>query len=858
MTPTGNDPQAAPGNANVVSMEAFQKAKDQLSPQESKQILGETRDMVLQRLTASLTSSLDKIEDELFELAEKSTDRELQNSYLDARVQAKARRADIEATFKRNFVELFNGKASGQVSEKKKEEVSLSGLELSLVDESDLESSLAVKELARKLKSVLEAELGPLGQRVGLLLNKEELEADDNPVSPDTVARALKEAIQLMDVSPKVRLYLMKMFEQLLAPEMKRMYGDINAHLVRRQILPQLRVGYRRPVAIGGAARPGVTAGAAETPAAMAQAEMQGVMDGTPADAPQDMFSMLQSLMMGAAGAPVMGVPGVPVGPVAGAMGIPGGLPLPAGMGGVGMPGAMPPGGGAMGYVGPQGGGAGYGPPGMPIGSAGGFVSALSGLQAGTNLDFWAGAGLDPALLMGGGGFGVPMEGAAADGASVAGGYAAPAVYAPPVNVIRQIRQSQVGKEVNQTDGVTIDIVAMIFDYVFEDKEIQAPVKSLVSKLQIPILKVALIDKSFFTKKDHPVRLYLDRVAQISIGCPPNVSRDDELFKRIDQTVSTVTNEFESDLDLFTRELHALERFYEDYQQRAHEREQESAKLAEESAHRESIKYAIEVEVATRSTAPGVPMIAQALMSEVLPVLLQRAVDASGIGGADWEAAIVLTEDLVWSVQPKAGSEDRKKLVQLLPGLLKRLRAGMKDAGLDAQKSDAYIRSLAGLHAAAVKNEETAPPPPPAPKYVEAPMDIDLTQFQPEVKSSKVEGSSGLAVEEIRLVKQSRELKQALDQFDEYDAMVKTLARGTWVDFKRSDGTFLRVKLTFVSAEYGVYVFTNPQLASALSVSREALAVQLKMGDAVIVPEKSMFDRALGGLISKLKPAGKA
>ena len=146
-------------------------------------------------------------------------------------------------------------------------------------------------------------------------------------------------------------------------------------------------------------------------------------------------------------------------------------------------------------------------------------------------------------------------------------------------------------------DGVTIDIVAMIFDYVFEDKEIQPPVKALVSKLQIPILKVALLDKTFFTQKNHPVRLYLDRVAQISIGCPPNVSREDELYKRIDQTVTTVTAQFESDLDIFTRELHALERFFEDYQQKAEERDKESAALAEKSAHKESIRYAIEVEV---------------------------------------------------------------------------------------------------------------------------------------------------------------------------------------------------------------------------------------------------------------------
>jgi hypothetical protein len=50
-----------------------------------------------------------------------------------------------------------------------------------------------------------------------------------------------------------------------------------------------------------------------------------------------------------------------------------------------------------------------------------------------------------------------------------------------------------------------------------------------------------------------------------------------------------------------------------------------------------------------------------------------------------------------------------------------------------------------------------------------------------------------------------------------------------------------------------VYVFTNPQLENALSISRDALIVQLRMGEIEIVPERSLFDRAVGGLVSKLK-----
>jgi Protein of unknown function (DUF1631) len=315
---TSDSPKDAAPTSNVVDLGVFQKPRDAQESQQHRQILTETREMVLSKLSESLRTSLDKIEDELFTMAEKATDRELQNTYLDARSQAKSRRTDIEATFKNTFVDLFNGKVKGDDGTKPKPTADAGGLELSLVDEGDLESSLAVKELVRRLKNVVESELGPLGQRMGFLLDREEMEGDDVPASPQNVAYALKEAIEKMDASPKVKMTLLKLFEQMFAPQLKRIYGDMNAHLVARRVLPQLRTGYRRPVAIGGAARPtpgappppsAPPAGGAEQAAAEAMAAVMGGANQAPGTSgEQDLFAILQSLMM-PAGAPGMGMP---------------------------------------------------------------------------------------------------------------------------------------------------------------------------------------------------------------------------------------------------------------------------------------------------------------------------------------------------------------------------------------------------------------------------------------------------------------------------------------------------------------------------------------------------------------------
>jgi hypothetical protein len=65
-------------------------------------------------MARALSGMLDRVEDDLFELAEKAVDRESQNMYLDARAQARDKRTAIESAFGRHFVELFNRKCGDQ------------------------------------------------------------------------------------------------------------------------------------------------------------------------------------------------------------------------------------------------------------------------------------------------------------------------------------------------------------------------------------------------------------------------------------------------------------------------------------------------------------------------------------------------------------------------------------------------------------------------------------------------------------------------------------------------------------------------------------------------------------------------
>src|ERR1700748_3328637 len=130
---------------NVVPLGDHPRARARPTRKESADLIAGCRELAQRRMAAALSGMLDRVEDDLFELAEKATDRETQNVYLDARAQAREKRALIEATFGRHFVEFFNRKVRGEVEPQKP---SQEPGELSLVGDEDLEETIAVREMS--------------------------------------------------------------------------------------------------------------------------------------------------------------------------------------------------------------------------------------------------------------------------------------------------------------------------------------------------------------------------------------------------------------------------------------------------------------------------------------------------------------------------------------------------------------------------------------------------------------------------------------------------------------------------------------------------------------------------------------
>ena len=121
----------------------------------------------------------------------------------------------------------------------------------------------------------------------------------------------------------------------------------------------------------------------------------------------------------------------------------------------------------------------------------------------------------------------------------------------PSLNRIPFIRAAIEDKVVNSTDKITMDVISLLFDYIFGDPSIPEELRSLFSRLQVPILKTALVDRTFFSDRKHPARRVLDHLAAAAIGATGDAGYRAAFELTAAGIVDEICRDFQVDVAIF-------------------------------------------------------------------------------------------------------------------------------------------------------------------------------------------------------------------------------------------------------------------------------------------------------------------
>lgn len=767
------------------------------------------RDKARQQLQLYLRELFDKVDDAMFELADKANNNKDQNIFFDSMREVRIRRRAMESAFFRSidisFARLLDPSA---YKDEKRSEKPVSLDELSIVKNDELEELVAVEGMVNKANEQFAELIQHLTLRIDHLVPTKVYQKN-NPLGVDVICSAFTDTAEALNIDLKAKLVLFKLFDNVMMGKLGKMFEALNQTLIDANILPSLKAD----------ARPVKRADSSYTDnfGQGISAELSGGLQSYD-DQTRQVLHQLRNLLGANRSAPRAQMPGEEI-------------------------------------------------------NSQDLIKMLSLAQ---------------------------QQNVAAANA------AAPANLR---NFLQELLHSetQTAAAINQIDDDVINLVSMMFEFILDDRNLAAPMKALIGRLQIPMVKVAIADKTFFSKGGHPARRLLNEMAMACLGwqeASEENQRKDSLYNKMEEIVRTIISEFDTDIGIFERLLVEFRTFLDKEKRRAQILEQRTIDAEDGKAKSERARAQVDAELNRICKGRELPLAATKLLREAWANVMFITSLKQGIESDEWRACSITAQQLVWSVTAAMDKDNRQRLLKLVPELLQKLRAGLESISFSPFETGNLFKQLEVVHLARLRGE-TKPVPAAAPASVSAPESITTASdvavkaqeiaakaasmkaamADAQLKARQLHESSATTVdtvadltpaaaptpadapvqpaavvtgiESVAVEADEADVEQAsapaITADAQHLALVNNITQGTWFEMQGEAGEKYRCRLAAIIRSVGKYIFVNRSGMKVAEESRESLAIALQTKRLTILDDGMLFDRALEAVIGSLR-----
>jgi hypothetical protein len=518
---------------------------------------------------------------------------------------------------------------------------------LSLVDNREVEAQISAERFGMEIAHACEWELRELNAYIGSLLGYSGSEQERNPLRPELVGHAMLRGIEAVSERPEIR--------QVLTTEMSRSLGTL-LRVTYARIVDDLRGAGVQPLGLS-----------------VRNAGPRSSGSGSSSFGPSSRSAGLDDDSSGFGGARHSRHGGMP-----------GGGPSSAFDSRYGGRRANPAtgfgpstrGGSALGQVDPQ-------------------LMTLIRRLAYTDVG-GSTAGYDESA--------VGWSESAASGTS--GGHPG----APLPNLIRAHRDELRQASTGSLDHMVIDVIGSLFDQILSDPKVPPQMARQIARLQLPVLRAALGDPSFFSSRRHPVRRFINRIASLGSAFEDYSDAGAQRFlAKVRALVQEVVEGDFEQIEVYEQKLASLEDFVaeqarEDVRSRGNTAELLSAKEDELQLRQ---LYAQRLEGELKGLAA--PAFVRDFISRVWSQVLLRAEQRGGAGSEQLQRMKRAGRELFMSVQPKATPAQRKQFLAELPKLMQDLTEGMNLIAWPEAERRSFFGRLMPAHAETLKTPGLQP-----------------------------------------------------------------------------------------------------------------------------------------------------
>ncbi len=392
----------------------------------------------------------------------------------------------------------------------------------------------------------------------------------------------------------------------------------------------------------------------------------------------------------------------------------------------------------------------------------------------------------------------------------------------------------------NQSDEDIINLVAMFFDFVLDDRNLPVPFQALISRLQIPVLKVALKDREFFSHSEHPARRFINEIASSAIGWDQvEKEAQDSLYKEVNRIVHHVIEHFTGDVSVFEKALIQLGQMLKPEITKASVLEKRTQEAAQGKAKAEHAREEANQALLKRLHDAKIPENILAFLVRDWQKVLMYVHLKHGVESAEWLEANQVIDDLAWALRAHQDERSLNRVERLKDEVVRKIAHGLEGSSIHR---DTVLNTLSII-------EQTFE------LVLQARLDeSSISGLQPEHMAALGQGNAipGKNWEDMTAVERQKLKMQAAAQ--EFVSRAGGLKPGTWIIYSppNSPKTF-RCKLAMITDPGQSFVFVNRYGLRVFEKKLTEFAYDMQKGYVKLLESGVLFDRAMGNISGRLK-----
>ena len=422
----------------------------------------------------------------------------------------------------------------------------------------------------------------------------------------------------------------------------------------------------------------------------------------------------------------------------------------------------------------------------------------------------------------------------------------------------------------NTSQQQAIECVGILFEHILNDDSLHDSVKSLLSHLHTPLLKLALLDDTFLSNPKHDARQLVNQL--INAGeywLTDDISTQNNIYQQMQRVIKKIITDFDNDNsnEIFSHVSAELNTYIEKIERQASITEKRSIQAVKGKEALASGRQKVTALINEKICNEPLPKPILQLINKPWNAFLAYTLLRYGDDSTQWQEAINFIDELLWYIEPKINKEEILQAKNLRSALNEKLKYGLSSVGLDANEIQQHLNSLdmcsklatENIHDVDVNdinkknllsNEQTISkkrPPNVKESHLQSEKKLDLKTHQP-INERKQENKQPIKTKPLAAINERAS--------DESIAAVLSMDFGTWLDWQQKNMPSRRLKLTWYNQKTQNCMLSNSMGQQVAIVSANEIALGINSGSIIMSDtqlKKPFFERMLETVVDRLR-----